>query len=111
MAHVDTPKGDLDGSADSLSGPSTAVYVRDVYGTWGTSELYPYMTYAGTTVTQDQTAHWYMECSNKGLCDRKTGLCKCFTGYEGHACQRGTSPSARAPLSHVLDDDRAGRGS
>jgi hypothetical protein len=37
-------------------------------------------------------AHYYAECSNKGLCDRKTGECKCFDGYEGKACRRAACP-------------------
>jgi hypothetical protein len=39
------------------------------------------------------TAHWYAECSNKGVCDRKTGLCECFPGYEGKGCRRSTCPN------------------
>jgi EGF-like domain len=35
-------------------------------------------------------AHSPMECSGKGLCDRKTGECQCFDGYEGDTCQRMT---------------------
>jgi len=37
--------------------------------------------------------HVYMECSNKGLCDRTTGECQCFDGYEGSACQRTVCPN------------------
>ncbi|CAK4648286.1 unnamed protein product [Aphanomyces euteiches] len=29
-----------------------------------------------------------LECSGKGLCDRKTGLCQCLPGFEGSACNR-----------------------
>jgi hypothetical protein len=38
------------------------------------------------------TAHDYMECSNKGECDRKTGLCNCYDGYDGVSCQRASCP-------------------
>jgi len=38
-------------------------------------------------------AHFYMECSNKGICDRNTGTCSCFDGYEGAGCQRTVCPS------------------
>lgn len=100
------PKGDLDGSADALADPSSSsiVHVVDVYGTWGTTEKYPLMVDSNGTVLSN-TAHWYVECSNKGLCDRKSGLCKCFTGYEGSSCQRGKwmRPNADSrPSRHSL---------
>ena len=41
-----------------------------------------------------QSAHYYTECSNKGLCDRTVGTCACFVGYEGNACQRTTCPNS-----------------
>ena len=44
--------------------------------------------------------HHTAEGSNKGICDRKSGLCTCFAGYDGLACQRATCP-----------DDCNGRGS
>jgi len=34
-----------------------------------------------------------VECSDAGQCDRLTGECKCFAGYEGSACQRTTCPN------------------
>ena len=34
-----------------------------------------------------------MECSNKGICDRKAGECECFDGYEGSSCQRASCPN------------------
>lgn len=44
-------------------------------------------------VTAANTAHWYAECSNKGICDRSTGLCECFDGYTGKGCRRSTCPN------------------
>lgn len=37
-------------------------------------------------------AHSKTECSSRGLCQRSTGKCKCFKGFEGAACQRRTCP-------------------
>lgn len=37
-------------------------------------------------------AHNSAECSNMGLCDRTTGLCKCREGFEGKACERKICP-------------------
>jgi len=34
-----------------------------------------------------------MECGNKGICNRKTGECDCFDGYEGAGCKRASCPN------------------
>lgn len=37
--------------------------------------------------------HGYAECAGKGICDRGTGTCACFDGYEGRGCERSSCPS------------------
>jgi hypothetical protein len=84
IAHVDTPKGDLNGDG-MVSGPLTSVITGSEVYPWGTTEQYPN--------SDANEGHFYMECSNKGICDRKTGICECFDGYEGTACVRASCPS------------------
>jgi hypothetical protein len=38
-------------------------------------------------------AHTPAECSNAGICEAATGICTCFDGYTGIACQRSTCPN------------------
>ena len=30
----------------------------------------------------------HVECSNRGLCDSGSGLCSCFKGFSGEACEK-----------------------
>ena len=44
-------------------------------------------------VVKSNDLHPIAACSNKGICDRKTGLCRCFENYEGLACERTICPN------------------
>lgn len=130
LAHVDTPKGDLDGDrAIEMAGNPSATVVSggDVYAK-GTSEAYPHMfeyvptvdlaslaetPSAATNYRLSNTAHDYMECSNKGVCNREVGECECFPGYEGSACQRASCPNRCSghgvcKTIAALEDDASG---
>ncbi|KAE9346734.1 hypothetical protein PR003_g7286 [Phytophthora rubi] len=51
--------------------------------------------YAWSSIPTDATtAHDVLvECSGKGVCDRSSGACTCFPGFEGAACQRMGCPN------------------
>jgi len=65
------------------------------------------------SVVASNDLHPWVECSNKGACDRKSGTCKCFTGYEGVACQRTICPQGCNDHGKCLPElhlaDEAGR--
>lgn len=48
----------------------------------------PYGTAWFDKATADNEAHGSAECSNAGICNRATGECQCFDGFDGNACQR-----------------------
>jgi len=90
LAHVDTPKGDLNQDG-MISGPDTILIENNEIYPFGATEQFPRMQ--DTSLVQlENSAHYYMECSNKGLCERKSGECQCFDGYDGAACQRASCP-------------------
>lgn len=124
LAFVDTPAGDL--NTDGFI--STTEYNTRTSNV-GVSEIYPW--YAGwgsrayslddsdtasvVAVTQGGSrgeAHFYKECSNKGICNRGTGICECFPGYSGEGCSRTACPNdcsghgtcARLVDSHPTDE-------
>jgi EGF-like domain len=84
-AFVDTPKGDLD-SSGSLTGPDEVVVVHSQLFPFGTSEQFANMVDSKGNVDAN-TGHEYVECSNKGTCDRSLGQCQCLVGFMGPACQ------------------------
>lgn len=49
---------------------------------------------AGAEYTnKDDDVSFYLECSGQGSCNRQTGLCECYPGYNGNACQRMKCPN------------------
>jgi hypothetical protein len=90
LAHVDSPKGDLDMSG-ALSGPDAPIVDNHFNYPYGTTEQFPQMEDSDLQ-TLTNSAHYYMECSNKGTCNRATGECQCYDGYDGVSCQRASCP-------------------
>jgi len=45
------------------------------------------------TPTKENAAHALRECAGRGVCDRESGDCACFPGYEGKGCRRTTCPN------------------
>lgn len=64
----------------------------DTFATGQTSTEIKYRL-AKCTVTQADAAnadYEVYECSNRGVCDRKSGTCTCFQGYNGYNCGQQT---------------------
>lgn len=90
LAFVDTPVGDIDSSGE-VDGPDQLVAENSPEHPYGTYELFPNMRDSDMRRIDD-SAHYYMECSNAGICNRETGVCDCYDGFEGAACQRMSCP-------------------
>ncbi|KAH7467171.1 Tenascin [Phytophthora ramorum] len=48
----------------------------------------------GGIPTSPTASHIKIECSGAGVCDRSSGTCICYYGYEGSACQRSGCPNS-----------------
>ncbi|KAF0692736.1 Aste57867_16194 [Aphanomyces stellatus] len=55
-------------------------------------KICPYGYAWADQATATDTAHAMAECSNMGLCDPTTGVCKCQAGFEGPACEVMSCP-------------------
>jgi len=53
----------------------------------------PYEIAFVDTPSAANKAHALRECAGVGVCDRSTGECTCFPGYEGKGCRRTTCPN------------------
>lgn len=104
-AFVDTPLGDInaDGVIDMQINKDerTKGFATEAYDImYGVAR--PIDTNSGTAYNEAaqsgrwDEAHFYRECSNKGICNRATGQCDCFPGYEGEGCQRTSCPGAES---------------
>jgi hypothetical protein len=43
-----------------------------------------------TQTTSAESSYEKVECSNRGLCERSSGQCQCFSGYAGYNCAQQT---------------------
>ena len=96
ISWVTTGKGDVNGDGDrhdaTTYAPDQAFtgvalpFLRTQSNPGGDWESWP-ATF--NTVGGDE-GHFVMECANKGICDRDSGECDCFPGYEGAGCRRQT---------------------
>ena len=97
LSWVDVPLGDL--NYDNVLNAGGATDLNPTWARKGTWELHPAFRYtfqdnsSDVAGVSDGEGHFYTECSNAGLCDRSTGICKCFTGFEGTACNRTVCPN------------------
>lgn len=117
LAFVDVPRGDLNHDG-VMTLTASAARVADAYSKvqWSQYKQYEYWpsikgtlayktsaalgdidplaTTGGAWAAATDEAHFYSECSGKGLCDRTSGTCACFDGYTGSACQRSVCPNS-----------------
>lgn len=89
-AFIDTPLGDV--NADQTIDTDQQVFIHHSNAPIG-EQYDPHYGLArdDNTVEWDE-GHFYRECSNTGSCDRATGTCECYPGYEGAACNRQVCP-------------------
>jgi hypothetical protein len=83
----------------TLTGPGINVVDNSPVYPYGTAEMFPEMEDSYHNELTD-SAHYYMECSNKGACTRASGECACYMGYEGVACQRASCPGTPTCSGH-----------
>lgn len=89
-AFIDSPLGDI--NADQTIDTDQQVYFHHTNSPVG-EQYDPHYGLARTSNTLEwDEGHFYRECSNKGTCNRATGECECFPGFEGAGCTRQVCP-------------------
>jgi hypothetical protein len=61
----------------------SANFYRDASPSTLTIPLYVYKFFPN----EDSNYEYVAQCANRGLCNNEEGLCECFAGYTGDACQ------------------------
>merc|ERR1712151_1271165 len=91
-AFIDSPLGDV----NSNGRIDTDQQIQYQYSNGLVGEQYDnaYGLARADNIQPWNEAHFYRECSNKGICDRTTGQCACFPGFEGEGCRRITCPNS-----------------
>lgn len=59
------------------------------------TEWYPH---GRAEMPKEERPHFYAECSNAGICNRRTGECECFPGYGGEDCGRTLCPNSNGTM-------------
>lgn len=87
---IDSPLGDI--NADQTIDTDQQIHLHHSNSPVG-EQYDPHYGLArdDNTAAWDE-GHFYRECSNKGSCNRATGECECFPGFEGAGCTRQTCP-------------------
>jgi len=87
---IDSPLGDL--NADQTIDTDQQIHFHHSNAPVGEQYDPHYgLARSDNTAAWDE-GHFYRECSNKGTCNRATGECECFPGFEGAGCTRQTCP-------------------
>eukprot|EP00940_MAST-03C_sp_MAST-3C-sp2_P000530 g530.t1 len=92
-AFVDTPQGDLNSDGELEAIESIPVMFRNSPTHELFSSIYGIAKFESTEETSWSEGHFYAECSGKGHCNRESGQCDCFSGYEGEGCTRVACPT------------------
>lgn len=87
---IDSPLGDL--NADQTIDTDQQVHFHHSNAPVGEQYDPHYGLARDDNTAEWDEGHFYRECSNKGTCNRATGECECFPGFEGAGCTRQVCP-------------------